>query len=60
MAYPILTLTDNLGNSITEINFGTVNAGAYSNEIELRVYNLGIVTAYNVSAKLLNENNEEA
>ena len=60
MAYPILTLTDNLGNSITEINFGTINAGAYSDEIELRVYNLGTVTAYNVSAKLLNENNEEA
>ena len=60
MAYPNLILLDNLGNLVTEIDFGTVNAGAYSNEIELRVYNLGTVTCYNVSAKLLNENNEEA
>ena len=60
MAYPNLILLDNLGKLVTEIDFGIVNAGVYSNEIELRFYNLGTVTAYNVSAKLLNENNEEA
>lgn len=60
MAYPKLELLNSDLETITEIDFGDVNAGGYSSEIELKVFNSGSVTAYNVSAKLLNENNEEA
>jgi len=64
MAYPLLTLRDTSNIEIESIDFGTVGATGYSAEIELRVWNdygaiEGSTTAFNVLAKLLNEDNEE-
>ena len=64
MAYPLLSLCDTSNIEIESIDFGIVGATGYSSEIELRVWNdygavEGSTTAYNVLAKLLNEDNEE-
>ena len=65
MTYPLLTLRDTSNVEIESIDFGIVGATGYSSEIELRVWNdygavEGSTTAYNVIAKLLNEDNEES
>jgi len=48
MAYPELELRDSDLLTITEIDFGEVTAGGYSSIVELKVFNTGSVTAYNV------------
>ena len=65
MTYPLLSLRDKFDVEIETINFGTLAAASYSEEIELRVWNNyhyeeEAIDAHNVIAKILDENSEEA